>query len=229
MRARHGLDITCQLAHRYDKPLRKRLKEEWSEQMERMRLDISVQVMNMILEMQEHAAPDAFSKIDDASTVTSLSFESQVKLKLEGKAEERILNLTSVEAQHVARTQKPLSLSFELKGTSGSDGKSKGRTLRVLAAVNPVWADGIVTLLVPESAAFPLTLVVKLWDLPAEEQDADASVPMGQTEVSITHDAGRMHQTELSGDGRVAARGGDRATGVSFSYHMGTIVHTVKE
>jgi len=197
--------ITCQLAHKYEKPLKKRLKEEWGDQMERMREDIASHVANMVLEMNSTAPPVALDRhVRGVEQNTAL-----VMTGMTGQARERVVYVTAIEAQGVARTKKPLRVSFTLEGGPACS------TLRTSPAVNPRWDDGIVTLPVPDGAPDkPLHLRMELWDVTPEEQAIGVATPIGVAEASLEHEAGRLYNHDLQG-----GPGGDT---ISFSFRIGS-------
>ena len=204
--------ITCQLAHRYEKPLKKRLKEEWGEQMQRLRHDVAAHVANMVLEMNSSAPPAAIKQkhAGAAAGGSGLGGGGGGGGGAALSVNERVVYFTAIDAVGVARTKRPILVEFTLEGSSVAS------TLRTDPAVNPRWEDGIVTLHVPESSPhLPLHVRMKLWDVPPEEQPG--ATPLGEAEASLEHEAGRLHNLEL-----VGGVGGDT---ISFSFRIGSVVH----
>ena len=113
--------ITCQLAHRYDKHLRREMQEEWDDELTRLRRNVACHVMNLMLvirEMVSHPQAHPLSQGGELHLVNFVANDVPYRACAKGSG---------------------LRLAFTLDGVTAS-------TLLVPSTTQPVWEDGIVTL-----------------------------------------------------------------------------------
>lgn len=206
---------------------------------------MSVHVMSFIMEMR-NAGPHADRvKLEDAPSMSGLKFDQQVELKALGSVAERTLDITAIEAEEVLATKLySLSITFTLPSSSGGPDASSGATLRAPSARRVQWADGIVTLAIPEGNSFPMVLRAKLHAHAHEEGHEDGKGELlGELEVTLEVPSGRAFhvpllkpkaarakpksELDLIADGGEDGEVEDEMLGstISFSHVPSTIVH----